>query len=196
MIHFTSPAGWLPVHRDQLQAQRLVTSMGKLYLLLLLLVIQRYIHNAVFTIDCMHITTHELYHGLLGNTVYWVKCWHFQAGDRSLAFVVAHEITHSWLGNLVTNSNWEHFWFVLQHILCRTCWIVKCLFLISILYRLSFIVGFYRAMLCIRGTSHGPVSVRLSVSVCLSVSLSQVGVLLKRLNIGSHKQHHTIAQGL
>ena len=32
---------------------------------------------------------------------------------------------------------------------------------------------------CIRGTSHGPVSVRPS-----------------RLNVGSHKQHHTIAQGL
>jgi len=30
-------------------------------------------------------------------------------------------------------------------------------------------IGFYRAMLCIRGTSHGPVSV--SVSVCLSVSV-------------------------
>jgi len=30
--------------------------------------------------------------------------------------------------------------------------------------------------------------------VCLSVCLSQVGVLLKRLNVGSHKQHHTIAQ--
>ena len=44
----------------------------------------------------------------------------------------------------------------------------------------------YRAMLCIRGTSHGPVSVR----------LSQVGVLLERLNVGSHKQHHTIVQGL
>ena len=53
---------------------------------------------------------------------------------------------------------------------------------------------FYRAMLCIRGTSHGPVSVRLSV--CLSVRRSQVGVLLKRQNTGSHKQHHTIAQGL
>ena len=54
-------------------------------------------------------------------------------------------------------------------------------------------IGFYRAMLCIRafrGTSHGPVSVR--PSVCPS----QVGVLLKWLNIGSHKQHHTIAQGL
>jgi len=32
--------------------------------------------------------------------------------------------------------------------------------------------------------------------VCLSVCLSQVGVLLKQLNIGSHKQCHTIAQGL
>ena len=34
LIHFTSPAGWLPVHRDQLRAQRSVTSMGKLYLYL------------------------------------------------------------------------------------------------------------------------------------------------------------------
>merc|ERR1711887_349433 len=32
------------------------------------------------------------------------------AGDRSLANVVAHEIAHSWTGNLVTNSTWEHFW--------------------------------------------------------------------------------------
>jgi leukotriene-A4 hydrolase len=32
------------------------------------------------------------------------------AGDRSLADVVAHEIAHSWTGNLVTNASWEHFW--------------------------------------------------------------------------------------
>ena len=32
------------------------------------------------------------------------------AGDRSLADVVAHEIAHSWTGNLVTNRSWEHFW--------------------------------------------------------------------------------------
>ena len=56
--------------------------------------------------------------------------------------------------------------------------------------------GFYRTMLCIRGTSRGPVSVRLSVCLSVSVCLSQVGVLLKRLNVGSHKQYHTIAQGL
>ena len=33
-----------------------------------------------------------------------------QAGDKSLAGVVAHEIAHSWTGNLVTNKNFEHFW--------------------------------------------------------------------------------------
>jgi len=49
-------------------------------------------------------------------------------------------------------------------------------------------------MLCMRGTSHGLVSVSVDLSVCLC--LSQVGVLLKRLNRGSHTQHHTIAQGL
>uniref|UniRef100_A0A2S2QJB2 Leukotriene A-4 hydrolase n=1 Tax=Sipha flava TaxID=143950 RepID=A0A2S2QJB2_9HEMI len=32
------------------------------------------------------------------------------AGDRSLVNVVAHEIAHSWTGNLVTNCNFEHFW--------------------------------------------------------------------------------------
>jgi leukotriene-A4 hydrolase len=32
------------------------------------------------------------------------------AGDRSLADVVAHEIAHSWTGNLITNATWEHFW--------------------------------------------------------------------------------------
>ena len=52
-------------------------------------------------------------------------------------------------------------------------------------------LNFYRAMLRIRirGTSHGPES----MSVCLC--LSQVRVLLKRLNVRSHKQHHTIAPG-
>ena len=27
-----------------------------------------------------------------------------------MADVIAHEIAHSWTGNLVTNSNFEHFW--------------------------------------------------------------------------------------
>ncbi|MBK9968307.1 MAG: M1 family metallopeptidase [Holophagales bacterium] len=32
------------------------------------------------------------------------------AGDRSLVDVVAHELAHSWTGNLVTNATSEHFW--------------------------------------------------------------------------------------
>ena len=32
------------------------------------------------------------------------------AGDKSLANVVAHEISHSWSGNLVTMDNWGDFW--------------------------------------------------------------------------------------
>jgi len=51
-------------------------------------------------------------------------------------------------------------------------------------------IDFYRAMLCIRGTSHGPVSVR--PSVCPT----QVGVLLKQQNVGSHRQHQMIPQAV
>jgi leukotriene A-4 hydrolase/aminopeptidase len=32
------------------------------------------------------------------------------AGDRSLVNVLAHELAHSWTGNLVTNASMEHFW--------------------------------------------------------------------------------------
>lgn len=32
------------------------------------------------------------------------------AGDRSLVNVLAHELAHSWTGNLVTNANADHFW--------------------------------------------------------------------------------------
>ena len=32
------------------------------------------------------------------------------AGDKSLVSLVAHELAHSWSGNLVTNSNWNNFW--------------------------------------------------------------------------------------
>ncbi|HEV7661862.1 MAG TPA: M1 family metallopeptidase [Allosphingosinicella sp.] len=34
----------------------------------------------------------------------------FIAGDRSLVGLVAHELAHSWSGNLVTNANWTDSW--------------------------------------------------------------------------------------
>ena len=32
------------------------------------------------------------------------------AGDRSLVTLIAHELAHSWSGNLVTNATWNDFW--------------------------------------------------------------------------------------
>lgn len=32
------------------------------------------------------------------------------SGDRENIDVLAHELAHSWSGNLVTNCSWEHFW--------------------------------------------------------------------------------------
>src|SRR6185436_14049891 len=32
------------------------------------------------------------------------------SGDRSLVNLVAHELAHSWSGNLVTNATWNDFW--------------------------------------------------------------------------------------
>jgi len=32
------------------------------------------------------------------------------AGDRSLVSLVAHELAHSWSGNLTTNATWDDFW--------------------------------------------------------------------------------------
>lgn len=34
----------------------------------------------------------------------------FIAGDRSLNGLIAHELAHSWSGNLVTNANWADSW--------------------------------------------------------------------------------------
>jgi leukotriene-A4 hydrolase len=32
------------------------------------------------------------------------------AGDRSLTNLIAHELSHSWSGNLITNASWNDFW--------------------------------------------------------------------------------------
>ena len=48
----------------------------------------------------------------------------------------------------------------------------------------------------LRDAMHARYNLWPCVCLCLCLRLSQVGVLLKRLNTGSHKQHHTIVQGV
>jgi len=61
------------------------------------------------------------------------------------------------------------------------------------LYKLIIFEFWSNSLLCIF-TARCYAYAVLAVGRCLC--LSQVGVLLKWLNVGSHKQHHTIAQGL
>ncbi|XP_062374163.1 leukotriene A-4 hydrolase [Sardina pilchardus] len=49
------------------------------------------------------------------------------AGDKSLSNVIAHEISHSWTGNLVTNKTWEHFWLNEGHTVYLERMIGRCL---------------------------------------------------------------------
>ncbi|CAI4215293.1 unnamed protein product [Parascedosporium putredinis] len=44
------------------------------------------------------------------NPVYTFATPTIISGDRQNVDVIAHELAHSWSGNLVTSCSWEHFW--------------------------------------------------------------------------------------
>ena len=61
----------------------------------------------------------------------------------------------------------------------------------------NIIIAQLRLIFTTRCYASAVLATALCLSVCLSVCRpSQAGVLLKRQNIRSHKQHHTIPQGL
>ncbi|EXJ77982.1 leukotriene A-4 hydrolase [Capronia epimyces CBS 606.96] len=49
-------------------------------------------------------------YGGMENPVYTFATPTIISGDRENVDVVAHELSHSWSGNLVSNASWEHFW--------------------------------------------------------------------------------------
>ncbi|KAL8799833.1 MAG: hypothetical protein Q9182_005582 [Xanthomendoza sp. 2 TL-2023] len=49
-------------------------------------------------------------YGGMENPVYTFATPTIVSGDRQNIDVIAHELAHSWSGNLVSNASWEHFW--------------------------------------------------------------------------------------
>ncbi|EON68246.1 leukotriene A-4 hydrolase [Coniosporium apollinis CBS 100218] len=49
-------------------------------------------------------------YGGMENPVYTFATPTIISGDRQNVDVIAHELSHSWSGNLISNASWEHFW--------------------------------------------------------------------------------------
>lgn len=49
-------------------------------------------------------------YGGMENPVYTFATPTIISGDRQNVDVIAHELSHSWSGNLVTSGSWEHYW--------------------------------------------------------------------------------------
>ncbi|KAK5940825.1 Leucyl aminopeptidase yscIV [Knufia obscura] len=49
-------------------------------------------------------------YGGMENPIYTFATPTVISGDRQNVDVIAHELSHSWSGNLVSNCSWEHFW--------------------------------------------------------------------------------------
>ncbi|KAK0720797.1 peptidase family M1-domain-containing protein [Lasiosphaeris hirsuta] len=49
-------------------------------------------------------------YGGMENPIYTFATPTIISGDRQNVDVIAHELSHSWSGNLVTSCSWEHFW--------------------------------------------------------------------------------------
>jgi hypothetical protein len=56
------------------------------------------------------VTPHTFPYGAMENPMLTFTNPNVIVGDKSMAYVPIHELTHSWAGNLVSNASWNDFW--------------------------------------------------------------------------------------
>jgi leukotriene-A4 hydrolase len=61
-------------------------------------------------VEGIRYTTNSYSVGGMENPQYTFATPTLVSGDRQNVDVIAHELAHSWSGNLVSNASWEHFW--------------------------------------------------------------------------------------
>jgi len=118
----------------------------------------------------------------------WVIFIAFIQSFSALTLFVGRQERHSACKKLSGGVlAWLPVWSEMQTCIWPSWCHYHSLSLASVKSRLVFTARCYASVVLAMG---------LCLCPCLSVCLSQVVVLLKQLNRGSHKQHHMIAQGL
>ena len=132
-----------------------------------------------------------------------IKCARdHQPTDKAyISDITVTDISKSFTHKMAANTSWHRYRTTLRH--CHLTYtagnesapiqLAQCRFPGLAISNAKILIHFYHFCYASAVLAMG---LCLSVSVCVCVCLSQVGVLLKRLNVGSHKQHHTIVQGL
>ncbi|KAI4278911.1 MAG: hypothetical protein L6R38_005126, partial [Xanthoria sp. 2 TBL-2021] len=68
------------------------------------------VYNYAWTTYNVLILPPSFPYGGMENPVFTFATPTIVSGDRQNVDVIAHELSHSWSGNLVSNASWEHFW--------------------------------------------------------------------------------------
>ena len=111
---------------------------------------------------------------------------HWSKSKHKLIFIHSSYSHKSIPGNLNTTSSLIHIHLLQVNVLTDVAQTDK----FSRLFHVQFITA------RLYGSAVYAMTLRVCLSSCVCLCLSQVGVLLKRLNAGSHKENHTIAHGL